>query len=413
MQGLKKKRVAMGLMGLIAFFWSIAPHSVFAQSWPEGPGRERVVGLCGACHEINRLRIGYTPDGWRTVERMMRNMDVPVPEAEWPIVTDYLIKNFPERARPAAVIVPGPVQVAIKEWQVPTPGSRPHDPLATRDGHIWWTGQLSNIMGRLNPKTGEMKEFKLTSQHTGPHGLTEDAQGNVWFTGNNIGVIGKLDPKTGNVTEYKMPDSAVKDPHTMIFDRNGILWFTAQNANIVGRLDPKSGEIKILNMLTPKSRPYGMAVDSKNQLYVVLFGTNKIAKIDTATSSIKEYVLPAEGSRPRRLAIDGNDKIWYADFPRGFLGQLDPVSGAVKEWQSPSGVKSEPYGIVFTKGALYYNESGAKPNTIVRFDPLNEKFQSWAIPGGGDIVRNMDVTPDGNPVLANSLTNEVGLVEIR
>ena len=146
---------------------------------------------------------------------------------------------------------------------------------------------------------------------------------------------------------------------------------------------------------------------------MVLFGTNKIAKIDTATSSIKEYVLPAEGSRPRRLAIDGNDKIWYADFPRGFLGQLDPVSGAVKEWQSPSGVKSEPYGIVFTKGALYYNESGAKPNTIVRFDPLNEKFQSWAIPGGGDIVRNMDVTPDGNPVLANSLTNEVGLVEIR
>ena len=42
-----------------------------------------------------------------------------------------------------------------------------------------------------------------------------------------------------------------------------------------------------------------------------------------------------------------------------------------------------------------------------------EKFQSWAIPGGGDIVRNMDVTPDGNPVTANSLTNQVGLVEIK
>jgi hypothetical protein len=41
------------------------------------------------------------------------------------------------------------------------------------------------------------------------------------------------------------------------------------------------------------------------------------------------------------------------------------------------------------------------------------KFQTWAIPGGGDIVRNMDVTPDGNPVLANSLVNEVGLVEIK
>ena len=32
----------------------------------------------------------------------------------------------------------------------------------------------------------------------------------------------------------------------------------------------------------------------------------------------------------------------------------------------------------------------------MRFDPKTQKFQSWAIPGGGDIVRNMDVMPDGN-----------------
>ena len=55
----------------------------------------------------------------------------------------------------------------------------------------------------------------------------------------------------------------------------------------------------------------------------------------------------------------------------------------------------------------------AKPNTIVRFDPQTEKFQTWAIPGGGDIVRNMDVTLDSNVVTANSLVNRVGLVEIK
>jgi virginiamycin B lyase len=49
----------------------------------------------------------------------------------------------------------------------------------------------------------------------------------------------------------------------------------------------------------------------------------------------------------------------------------------------------------------------------VRFDPKTEKFQSWAIPGGGDIVRNMDVDRDGNPILANSLENEVGVVEVK
>jgi hypothetical protein len=34
-------------------------------------------------------------------------------------------------------------------------------------------------------------------------------------------------------------------------------------------------------------------------------------------------------------------------------------------------------------------------------------------PGGGDIVRNIDVTAGGNVVTANSLVNQVGFVEIR
>ena len=49
----------------------------------------------------------------------------------------------------------------------------------------------------------------------------------------------------------------------------------------------------------------------------------------------------------------------------------------------------------------------------MRFDPRTEKFQTWAIPGGGDIVRSTSVTPDGNFVLANSLVNAVTLVRIQ
>lgn len=63
--------------------------------------------------------------------------------------------------------------------------------------------------------------------------------------------------------------------------------------------------------------------------------------------------------------------------------------------------------------SVWYNESGVKPNTIVRFDPQTEQFQSWVIPSGGYIVRNMDVTPDGNPVMANSTVNFVGMVEVK
>jgi virginiamycin B lyase len=390
-----------------------AAHAQYtAKEWPEGPMKERFVATCGGCHDINRVRVGYTPEGWLTLERMMQNFGAPVPAAEWPAMTDYLIKNFPERARPAAVIVPGTEKVNITLWDVPTLGSRPHDPRAAQDGSIWWTGQLANKLGRLDPKTGAIREYTLKSPNSGPHGLAEDKAGNIWFTGNALGMIGKLDPKTGVTTEYPLPDKAAKDPHTINIAADGTVWFTVQQGNIVGRLDPKSGAIKLATSPTPNSRPYGLMLDTKGAPWIVEFGAPKIARVDPKSMQFKEYTLPNAAARPRRLAFSDDNTIWYTDFPRGYLGRLDVKTGEVKEWQSPSGPKSEPYAIVFTKGALWYTETGAKPNTVVRFDPETEKFQSWAIPGGGDIVRNMDVTRDGNPVLANSLTNQVGLVQI-
>jgi virginiamycin B lyase len=405
--------LAMVVLGTALLGPSVAHAQYTAKDWPDGPSKQRFVDTCNGCHDINRVRVGYTPEGWLTVVRMMQNMNAPVPPEEWGAMTDYLIKNFPERKRPEAVIIDGPEKVNIAMWDVPTQGSRPHDPLAARDGSIWWTGQLVNKLGRVDPKTGTIREYTLKSAFTGPHGLAEDKSGNIWFTGNNAALIGKLDPNTGIVTEYPLPDANAKDPHTLNFDQSGILWFTVQQSNFVGRLDPATGAIKLATSPTPKSRPYGLMVNAQGIPVFVEFGTNKIATIDPKTLAIKEYPLPNADARPRRLAIGPDGLIWYADFARGTIGKLDLATGAVKEWPSPSGPKSEPYGMVFTKGAIWYNESGAKPNTIVRFDPGTEKFQSWAIPGGGDIVRNMDVTPDGNPVMANSLTNQVGMVQIK
>ncbi len=386
---------------------------VWAQSAPEDKGKAMVDAQCNSCHPLTaRTGSGYDAAGWKTVMRMMTNHGVPIAKDQLGPMTAYLTKTFPVKNRPAAVMVPGPAKVSMKAWQAATPGSRPHDPLAANDGSLWYTGQMANALGRVDPKTGKVKEYPLKTPHSGPHGLVEDKSGNIWYTGNTGALVGKVNPKTGEVTEYKMPDPDAKDPHTLIFDRAGMLWFTVQNANRIGRLDPKSGEIKLLTPPTAKSRPYGMALDSKGTLFVVQFGTNKVAAVDPKTLAIREYPLPDPGARPRRIAITSDDMIWYSDYARGYLGRLDPATGQVSEWPSPSGPKSAPYGISAIKDIIWYSESEAMPNTVVRFDPKSEKFQSWAIPGGGNIVRNTDVTKDGNFVLANSLTNEVTLVRI-
>src|SRR2546425_360812 len=293
---------------------------------PDASGKALVDAQCNSCHALTaRTGSGYTPEDWKTVMRMMMNHGVKIAPDQLGPMTEYLAKTFPVTGRPAAVLVPGPVKVSMRAWQAATPGSRPHDPLAARDGS---------------------------------------------------------------------------------------LWYTVQNSNRIGRLDPKSGEIKLLTPPTPKSRPYGMALDSRGNLFVVQFGTNKVAAVDPKTLAIREYTLPDPGARPRRIAITSDDIVWYSDYSRGYLGRLEPATGKVTEWQSPSGPKSAPYGISAINDVIWYSESEAAPNTVVRFDPKTEKFQSWAIPGGGNIVRNTDVTQAGDFVLANSLVNEVTLVRI-
>ncbi len=382
------------------------------QELPEGPGKELAAANCNACHTLlSRVGAGYTAEGWHTVLRMMLNQGAPLQTDQIPQLEAYLVKSFPEKPKPAGVVIAGPAKASFKAWQAPTPGSRPHDPLAAKDGSLWYTGQLANVLGRLDPKTGEIKEFALKTPHSGPHGLQEDQYGNIWYTGNTGSLIGKLDPKTGAVTEYPTPEHG--DPHTLIFDNSGILWFTMQNANRLGRLDPKTGEIKLLTPPTAGSRPYGMALNSKGIVFFVEFGANKVGSVDPKTMEFREYLLPDAASRPRRIAITSDDIIWYSDYSRGYLGRLDPATGKVMEWPSPSGPKSEPYGISAIDDVIWYSESGSSPNTVVRFDPKTQQFQSWAIPGGGNIVRNTSVTPDGNFLLANSLVNGVTLVTIK
>ena len=395
---------------------TLAFASLSVPAWSQDaadPGKAMVEGTCNSCHPLSaRVGTGYTPEGWKTVMQMMKNHGAQIPADKEPAMMSYLVKTYPVKGRPDAVVVQGPVKVSMQAWQVGQPASRPHDPLAAKDGSYWYTGQMTNVLGRIDPKTGKVKEYPLKTPHSGPHGLVEDRSGNIWYTGNAGSTVGKVNPKTGEVTEYKMPDAQAKDPHTPIFDKKGVFWFSVQGGNKIGRLDPKEGKVKLIDMPTPKSRPYGMAVDSKNNVWSVLFGVNKVAVIDQKTLKVKEYDLPNKDSRPRRIAITPDDMVWYTDYSRGYLGRLNPKTGEVKEWQSPSGAKSAPYGISNIKGVLWYSESEASPNTIVRFDPKTEKFQSWTIPGGGNIVRNTDVTKDGNFLLANSLTNEVTVVRI-
>jgi len=144
-------------------------------------------------------------------------------------------------------------------------------------------------------------------------------------------------------------------------------------------------------------------------------GRNCLVKVDHETMDMTEIKLPHEDTTVRRLDIAEDDMIWYVNSGRGRLGRYNPENGEIKEWPSPSGPRSHPYAIEVLDGIVWYNESGMRPDPLVRFDPDTEKFQSWAIPSGdfyAGILRHMRPTKDGDLLIHQSATNRIIRVEI-
>lgn len=396
------RKVTCSLLGLLA-------TTVFAQppvgDLAEGQGKELVQTLCYSCHPAFQIigAAGYdTPEQWKHVFSAMVNL----PAAQANTVAAYLVEHYPAKSGQAPTLIPGSTQIEIQEWLAPTLGQRVRDPIEAPDGSIWWTGMWASLVGRLDPVTGDMQEYKLPATAR-PHSIVPDAAGNIWYTGNSNATIGKLDPSTGLITQYQ---TQATDPHSATFHPNGDLYFTAQNAGMLGRLNPETGELKEVKT---EPRPYGIKVAANGTLWIAYNGTNKIGAMDPETMAVRYYDLPNVATRVRRLDIDGSGIVWYVNSTMGKIGRLNPANGEVQEWNSPSGPTSHPYALAVIDGIVWYNESGMRPDALVRFDPATEAFQSWEIPSGVGIVRNMWVTKNKELLIHQSSSNRVGRVTIQ
>jgi virginiamycin B lyase len=200
------------------------------------------------------------------------------------------------------------------------------------------------------------------------------------------------------IIEYRLPDGA-RDPHMPVFDPTGNLWFTDMGANMIGELVPKTGEIKLVSVPTANALPYGIAVNSGGGPCFAEFGTNKPrtslrvliqGRCRFTSTRCPTRVVGRDASRSRAMT--------RADILTTRVGRLDAKTGEARESRSPGG----PCGIAAREDIIWCSESGPNPSTLARFDPQAERFETWVIPSGGGVVRNMTATRDGKLVLACS-----------
>ncbi len=301
----------------------------------------------------------------------------------------------------------------IDEWLVPWPDTRPRDPYLGPQGRVWFCGQVGNYLAYLEPGSGRFQRFNL-GPGTHPHNLIVAPGGEVWYAGNQDAHIGRFDPLERKILKVAMPHTRAGDPHTLAFTASGDIWFTVQWGNFIGRLYTDTARVRLLEVPTPRARPYGIKVDRRQRPWVVLLGTNKLATVDPDRLTLSEIEIPHPRARPRRLEVDAAGNVWFVDYARGYLGRYDPGSGGFEEWLLPGGENSRPYGTALDRdGRIWIAETGAVPNHLVGFDPRTRTFLSRTpVPNGGGSIRHMYYDPARHEVWYGADTNHIGRVRL-
>lgn len=318
---------------------------------------------------------------------------------------------------------------------------RLHRPMMDNDGNLWGSNSLIGL-SRVDPRTAQWSHFPIGYDENNPetdmygrkkgepgsvwsyifpHDLTIDREGHVFWAEFQGQHLGRLDPKTGRIDRYHMdPEGVVVDEngvvgnirgHTPHMAENGDVWFTAIRGNKLGKWDRETAVIRLWEIPTAHSFPYGIEIDHNGIVWFAeLFGC-AVASFDPETEEFREYPALTRPCAINRLAADSRGTIWYSVFSSGRLGRLDPATGAQKEYDILpfSNVKaSMPYGIVADADDQIWFGDGGLGGALVRFDPGAEEFTYFPEPRQADNP-NLDVTREGAIIFSTRSSNQAAL----
>ena len=288
-----------------------------------------------------------------------------------------------------------------RQFQAPV-GTHPHDVAVdqAKNGPIWFTAQGTGELGKLDPKTGNKTFIKLgnvSGSHmngSAPHGIIIGPDGGLWITDEFLKGIVRVDPKTEEIKLFPIPANITNNKlNTATFDKNGVLWFT-DRSGYYGKLDPAEGKVHV--WAAPRGQgPYGIVTTPDGSVYFNSWTGNYTAKIDLKTGNLTILEPPTKDSQPRRIWTDSKGHLWITEWATGKLGQYSPDTKKWQEWKLP-GEKPKPYSVyVDEKDKVWVSDFGLQNGTqsMLRFDPDNEKFEVFPLPSDHSDIKQMNGRP--------------------
>ena len=280
----------------------------------------------------------------------------------------------------------GGAHAALNWTEFPVPeGSGVHDVAPAPDGTVWFTAQAAGALGRLDPRSGHVDEVPL-GRGSAPHGVIIGPDRAPWVTDGGLNAIVSVDPVSHAIRSFPLPaNRRGADLNTATFDKAGVLWFTGQRG-IYGRVDPASGEVRVWD--APRGPgAYGIATTPAGEVYFASLASSYIARIDSTTGAAAVVEPPTPEQGARRLWSDTRGALWISEFLAGQIARFDPGQNTWKSWPLP-GNRPQPYGIyVDQQDIVWVSDFGA--GALLRFDPATGQFSRIAGQKGDVRIRQL------------------------
>jgi streptogramin lyase len=395
---------------------------------------------CINCHTLQRVFTSpHTADEWEGVfKRMGLYAPMTVPARPQMIVSggarsermrvpEPLIKQAAEYLVDVGVnnsdrnyefkTLPRPkgraTKVVITEWDLPRKEALVHDVVITPDGQAWYCDFGAQMVGELNPKTGEVKDYQLPiyrpEQPKGSLDLELDPDGNLWVGMSYQAGAAKIDYKTKKITPYPLDKEFVGvtsqtnhiTPTNMHVD--GKVWMKDSETRNHYRLDIHTGKWE--NAGNPQTADgkningYGIPSDKDNNVYMLEYGNTRIGRHDKKTLEAKAWATPSPRSRPRRGRFDDQGLLWFGEYGANAIGMFDPTTEKIREWLMPT-PWSQPYDAAPTKGGAEVWTGSMLTDQVSRLNTKTDEIVEYLLPRSTNIRRVfVDEASGPRPVL--------------
>jgi len=383
--------------------------AAWLESLPNSEIRRRFILDCTGCHQFDdsrALKDGAPRSATQWAVDVQRMLGYAGPRSSFPVIStwaegpaaEWLGAALAKAARPEAGY---PIELAtnavVTEFDFPTPADLPHDLAVDRDGRVIVTGMFSNVMERLDPRTGRFDRVEIPVPQANPRAVEIDGEGDWWVLLGRPGKVGRYRPAAD---DWSFFDIGLY-PHSIAVASDGHVWYNGhftRDPEQIGRITPATGAVDVFSLAShPTMRavpggpiPYEQRIGPDGRVWVSELQGNRLVAFDPASGESRAYSLPTSWSGPRRFDIDRLGRLWIPAYAANLLVRLDPTSGQFEEIPLPL-PGATPYiaRVEPTTGAVWIGTSAA--DAVFRYDPESRRFETYPLPTQGALVRHMAI----------------------